>query len=332
MESIKRNIYVLRNAIKEKIEVTKGTDMIPIELKVVDYNIPDYAIAVAYALGQTSDVPKKILCDVGNNAIKFTPSESFFEVGRNELMVRVLKDEKKLFTFSDTVICKASAIKINDASEPQDPSLVEQLLNKMSDETKDRLVLQSEVEDIRKGYDETVYASAGEAVRGQVANVKDDMSEMKTDLSEEISTVKDKVFDLESTLATPRAYTPKLLTASGREITQDKADGYAVGYYMQIGNIVLFYFQVKTKITENGERAKISLPVEETDASYGAAFVVSESGGLTDSSAGRGELRGDGMITLLSEDEGNGDIGYSNVYWKNTGQVGYIKMSGFYFV
>lgn len=332
MESIKRNIYVLRNAIKEKIEVTKGTDMIPIELKVVDYNIPDYAIAVAYALGQTSDVPKKILCDVGNNAIKFTPSESFFEVGRNELMVRVLKDEKKLFTFCDTVICKDSTIKINDASETQNPSLVEQLLNKMSDETKDRLVLQSEVEDIRKGYDETVYASAGEAVRGQVANVKDDMSEMKTDLSEEISTVKDKVFDLESTLATPRAYTPKLLTASGREITQDKAGGYAVGYYMQIGNIVLLYFQVKTKITEEGERAKISLPVEETDASYGAAFVVSESGGLTDSSAGRGELRGDGMITLLSEDEGNGNIGYSNVYWKNTGQVGYIKMSGFYFV
>ena len=332
MESIKRNIYVLRNAIKEKIEVTKGTDMIPIELKVVDYNIPDYAIAVAYALGQTSDVPKKILCDVGNNAIKFTPSESFFEVGRNELMVRVLKDEKKLFTFCDTVICKDSTIKINDASETQDPSLVEQLLNKMSDETKDRLVLQSEVEDIRKGYDETVYASAGEAVREQVANVKDDMSEMKTDLSEEISTVKDKVFDLGSTLATPRAYTPKLLTASGREITQDKADGYAVGYYMQIGNIVLLYFQVKTKITENGERAKISLPVEGTDASYGATFAVSESGGLTDSSAGRGELREDGMISLLSEDEGNGNIGYSNVYWKNTGQVGYIKMSGFYFV
>ena len=101
---------------------------------------------------------------------------------------------------------------------------------------------------------------------------------------------------------------------------------------MQIGNIVLLYFQVKTKITEEGERAKISLPVEETDASYGAAFVISESGGLTDSSAGRGELRGDGMITLLSEDEGNGNIGYSNVYWKNTGQVGYIKMSGFYFV
>ena len=59
MNTIKRDVYVLRNAIKIPIEVTKGTDMIPIELNVVDYNIPDYAIAVAYALGQTSDVPKK---------------------------------------------------------------------------------------------------------------------------------------------------------------------------------------------------------------------------------------------------------------------------------
>lgn len=201
MESIKRNIYVLRNAIKEKIEVTKGTDMIPIELKVVDYNIPDYAIAVAYALGQTSDVPKKILCDVGNNAIKFTPSESFFEVGRNELMVRVLKDEKKLFTFCDTVICKDSAIKINDASEPQDPSLVEQLLNKMSDETKDRLVLQSEVEDIRKGYDETIYASAGEAVRGQVEKIK-------TETASEFTKVRNEALQIDTTLTDAKKAAP----------------------------------------------------------------------------------------------------------------------------
>ena len=193
MESIKRNIYVLRNAIKEKIEVTKGTDMIPIELNVVDYNIPDYAIAVAYALGQTSDVPKKILCDVENNAIKFTPSESFFEVGRNKLMVRVLKDEKKLFTFCETVICKDSTIKINDASETQDPSLVEQLLNKMSDETKDRLVLQNEVEDIRKGYDETVYASAGEAVRRQISEAR---SQTTSEIKEYDSKLQEKVIEI----------------------------------------------------------------------------------------------------------------------------------------
>ena len=184
MKSIKRNIYVLRDAIKEKIEVTKGTDMIPIELNVVDYSIPDYAVAVAYALGQTSNEPKKILCDVENNAIKFTPSENFFEVGRNELMVRVLKDEKKLFTFCDTVICKDSTIKINDASEAQDPSLVEQLLNKMSDEIKDRLVLQKEVEDIRKGYDETTYESAGEAIRNQIEGARTDISEIKDEMSE----------------------------------------------------------------------------------------------------------------------------------------------------
>lgn len=144
--------------------------------------------------------------------------------------------------------------------------------------------------------------------------------------------LQNSITKLKSTFANVQEYTPKLLTANGREITQDKTNGYAYGYCMQIGNIVLLYFQVKTKIIENGERAKISLPTPKTSASYGATFVVSESGGLTDGSAGRGEIREDGMISLLSEDEGNGNIGYSNVYWKNTGQVGYIKMSGFYFV
>lgn len=415
MNTIKRDVYVLRNAIKIPIEVTKGTDMIPIELNVVDYNIPDYAIAVAYALGQTSDVPKKILCDVGNNAIKFTPSESFFEVGRNELMVRVLKDEKKLFTFCDTVICKDSTIKINDASEAQDPSLVEQLLNKMSNEIKDRLVLRSEVEDIREGYNETVYASAGEAVRRQFTNVDSALAKCMTvdnentvnvsstdtivDLVNKIPSFKSELtvfanddttygrefreelnkdcncnfygyvtmhwtFDGQSVsfvaieyntgksyrkmyskingqtwskwvqISEPQSasYTPLLLTGDGREIGQDKNGGYAIGHYVQIGNIVLLYFQVKTKIIESGELAKVSLPISATPISGGATFAVSECGGLTNKSAGRGEIREDGMISLLSEDEGNGNIGYSNVEWQNKDEIGYLKMSGFYFV
>ena len=74
------------------------------------------------------------------------------------------------------------------------------------------------------------------------------------------------------------------------------------------------------------------MPVKATAVSGGATFAVSECGGLTNKSAGRGEIREDGMISLLSEDEGNGNIGYSNVEWQNKDEIGYLKMSGFYFV
>ena len=49
MNTIKRDVYVLRNTIKIPIEVTKGTDAISFEFTVRDYNLPVTAAAVAYA-------------------------------------------------------------------------------------------------------------------------------------------------------------------------------------------------------------------------------------------------------------------------------------------
>ena len=40
MNTIKRDVYVLRNTIKIPIEVTKGTDAISFEFTVRDYNLP----------------------------------------------------------------------------------------------------------------------------------------------------------------------------------------------------------------------------------------------------------------------------------------------------
>lgn len=40
MNTIKRDVYVLKNTIKIPIEVTKGTDAITFEFTVRDYNLP----------------------------------------------------------------------------------------------------------------------------------------------------------------------------------------------------------------------------------------------------------------------------------------------------
>lgn len=50
MNTIKRDVYVLRNTIKIPIEVTKGTDMLGLEFAVRDYEIPATAAAVAYVI------------------------------------------------------------------------------------------------------------------------------------------------------------------------------------------------------------------------------------------------------------------------------------------
>ena len=130
MDAIKRDIYVLRDTIQYRIEVTRGTNMIPIELTIRDFNIPTTATAVAYAFSSRNDEPSKMMCDIVENTIKFTPSGVFFETGLNQLMIRIINDGKRLISFEVPVWCKDNKIRESDKSEEDQQTLIEQLLEK----------------------------------------------------------------------------------------------------------------------------------------------------------------------------------------------------------
>ena len=108
MNTIKRDVYVLRNTIKIPIEVTKGTDAISFEFTVRDYNLPATAAAVAYAYRGGMKKPNSTLCNVEDNVISFQPSANFFEVGMNELQIRVINEDKSLISFKEKVKCADS--------------------------------------------------------------------------------------------------------------------------------------------------------------------------------------------------------------------------------
>ena len=128
---------MLRNTIKIPIEVTQGTDMVPIEFAVRDYNIPVTAAAVAYAYKGSMRKPHSLLCDVANNAITFTPTKNFFEIGMNELQIRVIEGEKALLSFREKVKC-TGAMPFPDDDEEGQQTLVEQILSKTGQETSER--------------------------------------------------------------------------------------------------------------------------------------------------------------------------------------------------
>lgn len=130
MDAIKRDIYVLRDTIQYRIEVTRGTNMIPIELTIRDFNIPTTATAVAYAFSSRNDEPSKMMCDIVEKTIKFTPSGVFFETGLNQLMIRIINDGKRLISFEVPVWCKDNKIRESDKSEEDQQTLIEQLLEK----------------------------------------------------------------------------------------------------------------------------------------------------------------------------------------------------------
>lgn len=137
MNTIKRDVYVLKNTIKIPIEVTKGTDAITFEFTVRDYNLPATAAAVAYAYRMGMKKPNSTLCDVSGNVISFQPSANFFGVGNNELQIRVINEDKSLISFKERVKC-SDAMGFPDDEEEKQQTLIEQLLSNSGKETEER--------------------------------------------------------------------------------------------------------------------------------------------------------------------------------------------------
>lgn len=137
MNTIKRDVYVLKNTIKIPIEVTKGTDAITFEFTVRDYNLPATAAAVAYAYRMGMKKPNSTFCDVSGNVISFQPSVNFFEVGNNELQIRVINEDKSLISFKEKVKCSDS-MGFPDEEEETDRSLIEQIIAQSGKESGER--------------------------------------------------------------------------------------------------------------------------------------------------------------------------------------------------
>lgn len=110
----------------EKIEVTKGTDMIPLVFNITDFQIPKTASATAYITG-TSGKTKKKLCDVVGNRITLEPTSDLFSVGNNDIQIRIVDDTKTLVTFNTNCYCENS-VEFGDAAEEKEQTLIEQLL------------------------------------------------------------------------------------------------------------------------------------------------------------------------------------------------------------
>lgn len=224
METIKRQIFVLRDTLKDVIDYNIGTDMVPIEYHVMDFAVPETAAAVVYVLKSNGELDK-ILADILDNMISFCPTKGFFTEGLNAIQIRVVDNNKALVSFTETVRAGKS-MKFDDDAEAQQKTLIEQLLTKIGEsdgnmkierveriagdenekaernkaiaaERKERekeidverqrinnlAKLQegsttgdAELADVRVGADGKTYENAGEAVRGQVTALKEDLS------------------------------------------------------------------------------------------------------------------------------------------------------------
>ena len=132
MMAIRRNISVLNPGVVANIDIVYGSDLIPIEFYITDYALPDNAIATLYCTTAKNEV-YKIVGNIANNVISFVHETGFFDVGANNIQIRITANEKNLYSFETKVNCKANMAN-DDAQEVESqPTLVTQLLTEVGE-------------------------------------------------------------------------------------------------------------------------------------------------------------------------------------------------------
>ena len=184
MEAIKRQIFVLRDTLKDCIDYTLGTDMVAIEYHVMDFTIPATATAVVYVMRPDGDLDK-ILADVLDNVISFRPEKGFFTEGKNIVQIRIINNEKTLVSFTETVMAMAS-IEFDDIIEMQQETLIEQVLTKLGEYTG---TVQKEIADRKEAVlqEETQRKEEDEAIKSAMLEEQEKNEESKRELKKLIN-------------------------------------------------------------------------------------------------------------------------------------------------
>lgn len=186
MSSITRTITVTRKGMQHQIQVVEGTSLLPISVIVSDYDILSGSAAVAYNRQPNGTLVNQA-CTISENTISFTPPEGFYIKGYNKTQVRVTNNNRNLFSFVIDVWCDENITDDADVEEiNSQPTLVTQLLSQIGILTarmdaftalpEGSTTSDAALNDIRIGYDGTEYQTPGDAVRGQVGSLSEELN------------------------------------------------------------------------------------------------------------------------------------------------------------
>ena len=183
--SVKQSIKVTNAGLSPILSVAQGTGAIEYEFTVSDFDIPSGSAAVAYNIQPTGNIVSQT-CSISGNTITIKPPAYYFLRGKNYMQLQVSKSNEDLFSFLIEIWC-APNISQPEVIVAENPSLVSQLISDvglLSAQLDNLLSIPSgslstssdaALADIKIGYDGTTYNTPGDAVRGQVSSLSEDI-------------------------------------------------------------------------------------------------------------------------------------------------------------
>ena len=111
------------------------------------------------------------------------------------------------------------------------------------------------LEDICVGYDDHEYTSPGESVRTQVNDLHDDITELSTDLNDEITKVKNS-----TKIIVPMTYSGVGISSSNNNtitFTQNKDGSTHIMLYLAVGSFVVLFKLLNTYLAYKNRKLNI---------------------------------------------------------------------------
>ena len=188
--SVKQSIKVTNAGLSPILSVAQGTGAIEYEFTVSDFDIPSGSAAVAYNIQPTGNIVSQT-CSISGNTITIKPPAYYFLRGKNYMQFQVSRSNEDLFSFLIEVWC-APNISQPEVIVAENPSLVSQLISDvglLSSQLDNLLSIPSgslstsadaALADIKVGWDGTTYDTPGDAVRGQIGELNDDLDNINS--------------------------------------------------------------------------------------------------------------------------------------------------------
>lgn len=170
MNQIVREIYLLRDRIKDKIEVTQGSDGYQIELHVMDFEIESGTTAKASVKKPSGkEILDEAVVDVENNSLIIDLDKQMTaESGQATLQVELSKDGLDVFSYAHPMIVSASNLPIESTTGSP---LLDKYIEKMKYATENATNISNAIEEKAENGEFTATIEVGETITGPAESV-----------------------------------------------------------------------------------------------------------------------------------------------------------------